>query len=145
MFADSSDAVQLDRLRLQNLLLSATIPGFLAFISLGLYEIVDDAAVAWRLSSGFAAIMYTALAVAILRSMMKLPDSQRAKMNLVMFPVIIGTHVINVIVQTMAASGLLGVDAFSVFYFGLIAVLALGVYQFVRAVLENVLSRARPS
>ena len=84
--------------------------------------------------------MYTVLAVTILRSMMKLPEPQRALMNLVMFPVIIGTHVINVIVQLMSAIGLLGFDAFAVFYFGLIAVLALGVYQFVRAVLESVKS-----
>ena len=123
--------------------MSATIPGFLAFIALGLHDIVDDVTVAWRLSSGLAAIMYTVLAVTILRSMMKLPEPQRALMNLVMFPVIIGTHVINVIVQLMSAIGLLGFDAFAVFYFGLVAVLALGVYQFVRAVLENVLSRRR--
>lgn len=130
-------------MRLQNLLLSSTIPAFLAFAALGLVELAGSETLAWRVSSGLAAAAFTVALVVVWGAKNKLPEDQRQMLNLRMFPVILGTIAVNVIVQLASAIGLFAVDAYAVFYFGLIAMLALGTYQFVRALLENVRSHAR--
>ena len=134
----SSERRPLDLFRLRNLLMGALIPAFLAFFGLGLVVVLSDEFIAWRFSCVGAGVSYVFFIVTLLKGRASLPAEQREMVQTnVLFLALILLGIL-IVAQVIAATQVVAVDAFVVFYFGLISILFISVYQFVRAVLESV-------
>ncbi|MCP5131850.1 MAG: hypothetical protein H6985_19965 [Pseudomonadales bacterium] len=134
----SPDRTPLELFRLRNLLLGASIPAFMAFVSLGLVSLLSDELMAWRLSCAIAVFFYIVFISVILLGRANLPTGQRAMIQQPILYAALILLVVLIMAHIVAATQIVRVDAFAVFYFGLISILLLSIYQFIRAVLESV-------
>jgi hypothetical protein len=134
----SPERTPLELFRLRNLLLGATIPAFLAFIGLGLAHLLSSEFMAWRLSSAIAGCFYIVFILVILLGRANLPKEQRDMIQQTVLYAALFLLAALIVLHMVSATQVFEIDAFAVFYFGLISILMLSIYQFIRAVLESV-------
>ena len=131
-----SEWVELHRWRIRNLLLFSIGPGFLALIALGLLKILDET-VAWRIATFTSAIYALIVFFFAFRSRAALSENERAQISTGAFMFFTLLLSVSSFAQVIAAVGLITEYSSSAFYFGLILILLIGIYQFFRAVLEG--------
>ncbi len=123
-----------DRFRSANLISAALIPGFVAFITLGLGIVVDEPAMLWRMASALLGIAVGVTMVPPFTGRRLLPASERRLINPYVFVLLVGGSLLNALVQLVNAAGVVAPPAFAVLYFGLVWQLGVGAIQFARII-----------
>lgn len=133
----STNLTDIDRVRVQTLLLLALTPAFIAFILTGTETIVQSSIVAARISSAILAALLSVFGVYLLKTRASLPKDQVALVSTSVFVFMLVMTVGNALIQTVSAVGYFGALAFTVVYFGLVAILIQGVLQFFRIIIAR--------
>lgn len=138
VFTSRSQAnVGLDRFRIRNLLLFSMGPAFLCFIAIALLEITSTENCAWRLACIFQSLFLLLIIAATLKAKGKLTEAQYSQINVPVMRAVLVVFSLVSVVLLLTGLGMIGLEAFVLFYVGLVVVLLVGVYQFFRAVLEG--------
>ena len=133
----STRLADIDRVRVQSLLLLSLTPAFGAFICTGVETVAQSIDLAARVSSAFLVILLIAFSIYLVRSRATLPPDQQALISSPVFTFMLATTIINAGVQAVAAAGAFGRLSFSVIYFGLVVILVQGVLQFLRIIVAR--------
>ncbi|MEQ9450808.1 MAG: hypothetical protein RJQ07_04405 [Pseudomonadales bacterium] len=134
----SSEMLELDLFRIRNLLLGAAIPAFLGFIALGLVHALSNEAHAWTWSLLFSIIFIGLYIFHAIRSRVKMPQPQRVQLQNRIFTFIIVALGALIALQLASMFKVVPIAAFDAFFAGLVSMLAVSTYQFVRAVLQGI-------
>ena len=134
----SQDRVQLEIFRLRNLVLGASIPAFLSFIALGLLHALSDVDLAWLLALSLSVICLAVYIFQALRSRASMPKNQSQQLQKRLLFFFIGWLFLVIFLQLGCLFRLVPIQSFDAFYVGLISLLVISTYQFIRAVLEGV-------
>lgn len=133
----STRLADIDRVRVQTLLLLGLTPAFIAFILTGTETIVQSTGLAARIASAVLAVLLAAFTIYLLKSRASLPKDQVGLISSSVFIFMLTTTIVNALIQAMAALGFFGPLAFTVVYFGLVLILFLGVLQFFRIIVAR--------
>lgn len=134
----SHSRIQLELFRLRNLLFGSLIPAVLCFVALGIHRAVPSESLAWKLSLSVSIVFLGGFVAHAIWSRYSMPEEQQQLLQPTAFLIAAAALVVAILVQLGAIAGLLDVDQFDVFYLGLMVILLIAMYQFVRAVLDGV-------
>ncbi|TNF84859.1 MAG: hypothetical protein EP301_10715 [Gammaproteobacteria bacterium] len=132
----SGQWIYVDRYRVTNLLLMSLTPGFLAFITLGLLSITEDAV---RISATLFASTIFLLLTFIPRARSKVSARDQHLVGLHIFVPMSASFAVILILQSLIAAAVIDRYEFTIYYYSLVMMLLLAVVQFARLIL------ARPS
>lgn len=138
----SSGTLELELFRIRNLLLGAAIPAFLGFIALGLTHALSNEEDAWALSLLLSMVFIGLYIVHAVRSRIKMPQAQRVQLQNRVFTLIITALGGVIALQLASILKIVPISAFDAFFTGLVLMLAVSTYQFVRAVLQGIRGNA---
>lgn len=130
----SGQWIYVDQFRTTNLLLMSLTPGFLSFISLGLFLITPNAI---EISSGIFAATVVVFLIIIPRARSKVPRRDQHLVGLPIFVPISLSFVIILILQTLVATSVIDGYEFAIYYYSLVLMLLLAVVQFARLILAR--------
>ena len=124
-----------EKFRLINLILTSIGPAFLSFLAIILERLLRGSDAAALSSCALLASYMVMLTLRAFLARKRFSSSEMAQVNpkffLAMF--VLGTS--NLCLQVVAAFGVFGSHTFTVFYIGLVALLAMGVSQFVISIM----------
>ncbi len=128
----SGEWIYVDRYRIMNLLTMSLVPGFLAFLTLGLLPITDRAI---TVSAAAFALTVGMLLILIGRARAKVPAVDRSLVGPQIFVPMSGTFSVILILQTLVAIAVIDRYVLTIYYYSLVVMLLLAVVQFVRLIL----------
>lgn len=125
-----------DRFRITNLLVMSLTPGFLAFLTLGLFQVSSQLA-ATRISAGVFAATIAILLFFIPRARARIPERDQYLVGLRVFIPMSSAFAIVLVVQALVAAGVISSHIFTLYYYSLVVLLLLAVVQFARLILAR--------
>ena len=125
-----------DRFRINNLLVMSLTPGFLAFFTMGLIQTIPES-LAIRLSAAVFAIAVFLTLVFIPRARKRVPDHHQHLVGLHIFVPMSTTFFLILVTQALIAIGVITNYIFTIYYYALVVMLLLAVFQFVRLILAR--------
>ena len=128
--------LEVDRFRITNLLVMSLTPGFLAFLTLGLIQVMDqDSAI--RVSAAVFALTIVVLLIVLPRARTKVPEQDQHLVGLHIFVPMSATFVLALVTQSLVAFKAITSGTFTAYYFSLVVMLLLAVFQFARLILAR--------
>ena len=123
-----------DRFRVRNLLSTSLAAGLIAFFAIGLSHADYARDTVWRLSSGLFFVVAVGLTVIAYLDRKRIPADETREISQFLWITLFGGTVVALVVELLNAIVALPIDAFLVFYFGLIWLLFVAAAQFVRTI-----------
>ena len=138
----SGDWLFVDRFRLTNLLLMSLTPGFLSFFSLGLLNYSSQAI---QISAAVFGLTLASFLFFIPRARSKVPKEHQYLVGLRIFVPMSSTFAVLIFTQALIALSITGDHAFIAYYYSLVVLLLLAVFQFARLILARPKTQAAKS
>ena len=139
----ADDRIRIDLFRLRNLMLGAFAPAFISFATLGFHRALPDTELAWTASLLVSSSSLGGYLFHAIWSRGQMPEQLRRELQNLVFFIITSAMFVILLMQIAVLFGATLMTRFDVLYLGLVFILFVSTYQFIRAVLEGVRSNAQ--
>jgi hypothetical protein len=139
----SIDRIRIDLFRLRNLMLGAFAPAFISFATLGFHRALADEDFAWTMTLLVSSFTLGGYMLHAIWSRGQMPKEEQRELQNRVFLTITSIMFAISLIQLAVLFGATFITKFDALYMGLVFILFVSTYQFIRAVLEGVRSSAQ--